>query len=52
MTSWEGERFRLHDLKRQGVSNAKDDKLTASGHRSLAMLKVYDVLPLRAKPTR
>jgi len=42
----------MHDLKRKGVSDAQGDKLTASGHRSSAMLKIYDVLPLRAKSTR
>lgn len=46
------ERFRIHDLKRAGVSDAKGDKLAASGHRSMAMLKVYDVLPSRAPATR
>jgi integrase len=45
-------RFTLHDLKRKGVSDADGDKLAASGHRSAAMLKVYDVLPLRVAPTR
>lgn len=45
-------RFTIHDLKRKGVSDAEGDKLAASGHRSRAMLKVYDVLPARAKATR
>jgi len=45
-------RFTLHDLKRAGVSDAKGDKLAASGHRSHAMLRVYDVLPARAPATR
>lgn len=36
-------RFTIHDLKRKGVSDTKGDKLKASGHRSAAMLKVYDV---------
>jgi integrase len=45
-------RFRLHDLKRKGVSDADGDKLAASGHRSAAMLRVYDVLPSRAPATR
>lgn len=46
------ERFTIHDLKRAGVSDAHGDKLAASGHRSIAMLKVYDVLPSRAPATR
>jgi integrase len=45
-------RFTTHDLKRTGVSDAKGDKLAASGHRSAAMLKIYDVLPSRVEPTR
>lgn len=45
-------RFTFHDLKRAGVSDYDGDKLAASGHRSLAMLRVYDVLPSRAKSTR
>lgn len=45
-------RFTYHDLKRAGVSDYDGDKLAASGHRSLAMLRVYDVLPSRAKSTR
>lgn len=45
-------RFTIHDLKRKGVSDAEGDKLAASGHRSMAMLKVYDVLPSKAPATR
>lgn len=45
-------RFTIHDLKRSGVSDASGDKLAASGHRSTAMLRVYDVLPARAPATR
>lgn len=52
MRDFPGERWTLHDLKRKGVSDATGDKLTASGHRSPAMLKVYDVLPLKADPTK
>jgi len=55
MVEWAAQgnpRFTLHDLKRNGVSDAEGDKLAASGHRSAAMLKVYDVLPLRVEPTR
>jgi integrase len=46
------ERFTVHDLKRKGVSDAAGDKLAASGHRSMAMLRVYDVLPSKAPATR
>lgn len=46
------ERFTTHDLKRKGVSDAEGDKLAASGHRSAAMLKVYDVLPSKAPATK
>jgi len=45
-------RFSTHDLKRKGVSDAEGDKLAASGHRSAAMLRVYDVLPAKAPATR
>jgi integrase len=45
-------RFHIHDLKRKGVSDAEGDKLAASGHRSMAMLKVYDVLPSKSPATR
>jgi integrase len=45
-------RFRIHDLKRAGISDTEGDKLAASGHRSMAMLKVYDVLPSKAPATR
>ena len=46
------ERFTIHDLKRAGISDAEGDKLAASGHRTQAMLRVYDVLPARAPATR
>lgn len=55
MVAWAqlgNERFTIHDLKRAGISDAEGDKLAASGHRSMAMLKVYDVLPSRAPATR
>lgn len=41
----EADRFGLHDLKRQGVTDTpgnRSDKQLASGHRSEAMLDVYD----------
>jgi len=40
------ERFGLHDLKRRGITDTKGtrhDKQEASGHRSAAMLDVYDL---------
>ncbi len=55
MVDWEklgNARFTFHDLKRKGVSDVEGDKLAASGHRSMAMLKVYDVLPSKASATR
>lgn len=45
-------RWTIHDAKRKGVSDVDGDKLAASGHRSMAMLKVYDVLPSKAPATR
>jgi hypothetical protein len=41
----EEERFGLHDLKRQGITDTignRADKQEASGHRDAAMLDVYD----------
>lgn len=40
------ERFGLHDLKRRGITDttgSRHDKLEASGHRSAAMMDVYDL---------
>lgn len=42
----EEERFGLHDLKRRGITDTtgtRHDKQQASGHRSAAMLDVYDL---------
>lgn len=42
----EAERFGLHDLKRQGITDTtgtRADKQEASGHRDAAMLDVYDL---------
>jgi integrase len=36
------ERFTFHDLKAKGVSDFDGDKLKASGHKTAAMLNVYD----------
>ncbi|MGQ7248845.1 hypothetical protein ACUN9Y_16100 [Halomonas sp. V046] len=43
------ERFGLHDLKRRGITDTqgtRHDKQEASGHRSAAMLDVYDLSTL------
>ncbi|KFF47796.1 hypothetical protein GY26_18090, partial [Gammaproteobacteria bacterium MFB021] len=40
------QRFGLHDLKRRGITDTagtRHDKLEASGHRSAAMMDVYDL---------
>jgi hypothetical protein len=55
MTTWAAlgnARWTIHDAKRKGFSDAEGDKLAASGHRSAAMLRVYDVLPAKAPATR
>jgi len=44
--------FTFHDLKRKGISDTEGDKLKASGHRSAAMLNIYDVKPEKVRPTR
>ncbi len=47
------ERFSLHDLKRKGVTDTegnRHDKQEASGHRSSAMMDVYDKSIPRVKP--
>ncbi|GHB11438.1 site-specific integrase [Modicisalibacter luteus] len=48
------QRFGLHDLKRRGITDTKGtrhDKQEASGHRSAAMLDVYDLsIPLVNHP--
>ena len=46
------EPFRFHDLKRKGVTDAKGDKLAASGHKSAAMLSVYDMSVPEVGPTK
>jgi len=46
------EPFRFHDLKRKGTTDAKGDKLAASGHKSAAMLTVYDVSLPEVGPTK
>jgi integrase len=46
------EPFRFHDLKRKGVTDAKGDKLAASGHKSAAMLGTYDMSVPEVGPTK
>lgn len=36
------ERFGLHSLKHRGVTDTKRDKKKASGHKTDAMMHVYD----------
>ena len=45
-------KFKLHWLKKKGVSDAKGDKLKASGHYDPGMLKIYDVRPDEVEGTR
>jgi hypothetical protein len=55
MRSWAAagnRRWMFHDAKRKGVTDFVGDKLAASGHRSQAMLRVYDLSRSEAKATR
>lgn len=36
------ERFTFHDLKAKGVSDFDGDKKLASGHKTAAMVEIYD----------
>jgi site-specific recombinase XerD len=45
--------FTFHDLKRKGISDtAANERKASAGHRSDAMMKVYDVKPDVVKPTK
>lgn len=46
------EPFVFHDLKRKGVTDAKGDKLAASGHKSASMVQVYDMSVPEVGPTK
>jgi integrase len=46
------ERFTFHDLKAKGVSDFDGDKKLASGHKSDAMVDVYDRKPKNVKATK
>lgn len=46
------DRWRFHDLKRKGVTEAKGDKLAASGHKSASMVPIYDVSVPQVAPTK
>lgn len=41
--------FTFHDLKRKGVTDTTGNKQEASGHRTAAMLNIYDVQPALVK---
>lgn len=45
------ERFTIHDLKAAGITDTEGDKMAAGGHKSAAMLPVYDRLPPVVEPT-
>lgn len=46
-------RFTFHDLKRRGISDTPaSERMSSAGHRSQAMMKVYDVKPDIVKPTK
>jgi len=44
--------FPFHDLKAKGVSDFEGNKKDASGHRTEAMVAVYDRKKMKVKPTR
>ncbi|MCK9622206.1 MAG: tyrosine-type recombinase/integrase [Methylobacter sp.] len=44
--------FTFHDIKRKSVSDATGNKQDFSGHRSAAMMNVYDVKPNIVKPVK
>ena len=50
------QRFGIHDLKRQGITDTpgtRYDKQEASGHKSSAMMDIYDLsVPLVSTPER
>jgi integrase len=46
------QRWMFHDAKRKGVTDFVGDKLAASGHRSAAMLRLYDLSRSEAEATR
>ncbi|WP_347989458.1 hypothetical protein [Methylomonas sp. AM2-LC] len=43
-------RFKFHQLKAKGVSDTFGDKQRASGHKTAAMVDVYDRKPAQVKP--
>lgn len=44
------ERFTYHDLKAKGISDSEGDKQQASGHKTAAMVAVYDRKLANVKP--
>lgn len=45
-------RFTFHDLKKKSISDFDGDKMAASGHRTQAMVNLYDLSIPLIKPTR
>ena len=49
----QGQRFGLHDLKRRGTTDTKGtraDKQEATGHKSPAIMDIYDLSISKVKP--
>ena len=44
--------FTFHDLKKKGVTDTEGDKMKASGHKTQAMVNLYDLSVDVIKPTR
>lgn len=44
--------FTFHDLKAKGISDFAGDKQRAGGHRTAAMVAVYDRKKIEIDPTR
>lgn len=48
----EFQRFTFHDIKRRACTDYAGNKMAATGHRSEAMMRVYDLSIPQVKPTR
>ncbi len=46
------EPFNYHDLKAKGISDTTGDKQAAGGHRTPAMVSLYDRKKPEVEPTR
>lgn len=44
--------FTFHDLKKKGVTDTEGDKMQASGHKTQAMVNLYDLSVAVVKPTK